>query len=80
MVAIPIAGGAHLLFTVSHGVPAAWVLNLAGYLGSFGPAFINFSQATLRPEIAGFAMAFSSVSVVANSLLLKRYTPPIERA
>ena len=44
-----------------------------------GQIFFNFSQATLRPAIAGFARAFSSVSVVANSMLLKRYTPPIER-
>jgi len=28
---------------------------------------------TLKPELAGFAMAFSSISVVLNSLLLKRY-------
>jgi cation transport ATPase len=48
-------------------------------MGGFGQVFFNLSQATLRPEIAGFAMAFSSVSVVLNSLSLKRYVPPIER-
>ncbi|WP_330999886.1 heavy metal translocating P-type ATPase [Archaeoglobus neptunius] len=30
-----------------------------------------------RPEWAGFAMAMSSVSVVTNSLLMKRYVPPV---
>lgn len=80
VVAIPIAGGAHLLFTQSSlGVAAPWVVSVSEKLGRFGSAFKNLSQATLRPEIAGFAMALSSVSVVTNSLLLKRYTPPVER-
>ena len=80
IIAIPIAGGIHLLVTQSSfGVPAEWVVLARGALGGAGRIFYNFSQATLRPEIAGFAMAFSSVSVVLNSLLLKRYTPPIER-
>jgi len=80
VVAIPIAGGIHLLVTQSSlGVAAPWVLKVAEKLGGTGKIFLSFSQATLRPEIAGFAMALSSISVVLNSLTLKRYTPPIEK-
>jgi Cu+-exporting ATPase len=34
---------------------------------------------TFRPELAGFAMAMSSVTVVSLSLLLRRYVPPVKR-
>jgi len=34
-----------------------------------------FFGITFRPELAGFAMAMSSVTVVTLSLLLRRYTP-----
>ena len=78
VVAIPVAAGAHLLVTQTGGRPMQWVLNIEQAWGSWGTVFRNLSQATLRPEIAGFAMAFSSVSVVLNSLSLKRYVPPIE--
>ena len=33
-----------------------------------------------RPEFAALAMAFSSVTVISLSLMLKRYVPPIKRS
>ncbi len=79
VLAIPIAGGVHLLITQNGGVPAEWVVTATEGMRFAGKFFFSLSQRTLSPEIAGFAMAFSSVSVVANSLLLKHYVPPMER-
>ncbi len=80
VIAIPIAGGLHLIFTQSSfGVAAPWLIKFAERAGKIGKITLNLSQTTLRPEIAGFAMAFSSVSVVINSLLLRRYVPPMEK-
>ncbi|MFC1787479.1 heavy metal translocating P-type ATPase [Halobacteriota archaeon] len=38
-----------------------------------------FFGITFKPELAGLAMAMSSVTVVTLSLMLKRYTPPAKR-
>ncbi len=78
--AIPVAAGAHLLITQSSfGIASTWVVFVQQRFGYAGQIFFNLSQATLRPEIAGFAMAFSSVSVVVNSMTLRRYVPPMEK-
>lgn len=42
-------------------------------------ALYPFFRITFKPELAGLAMALSSVTVVTLSLMLKRYTPPIKK-
>jgi len=52
----------------------AFVYNSIGIPVAAGILY-QFTGFLLSPIIAGAAMAFSSVSVVTNSLLMKRYKP-----
>ncbi|MFX0182382.1 MAG: HAD-IC family P-type ATPase, partial [Candidatus Hodarchaeota archaeon] len=56
----------------------AFIYNIVGIPIAAGVLFIPLSL-TLVPEVAAAAMAFSSVSVVSNSLLLRLYTPEVQR-
>lgn len=38
-----------------------------------------FLRIGFKPELAGLAMALSSVTVITLSLMLKRYIPPIKK-
>tara|TARA_Y100000310_G_C20674121_1_gene811938 strand:+ start:563 stop:2806 length:2244 start_codon:yes stop_codon:yes gene_type:complete len=55
----------------------AFVYNVVGIPVAAGLLY-PFTGLLLSPVIAGTAMAFSSVSVVSNSLLMKRYKPKIK--
>ncbi len=56
----------------------AFIYNIIGIPIAAGVLFLPLGI-TLVPEIAAAAMAFSSVSVISNSLLLRFYTPEIHR-
>jgi Cu+-exporting ATPase len=57
----------------------AFFYNLAGIPIAAGILY-PFTGFLLHPLIAGAAMAFSSVSVVSNALLMRRYRPSIKKA
>ena len=58
--------------TLKRGLFWAFVYNVVGILLA--------AVGLLNPVVAGAAMALSSLSVVGNALLLRRWRPPVEKA
>ncbi len=71
--------GRRTLVKIKQNLFWAFVYNMIGIPVAAGLLYPAFGL-LLKPEFAGLAMAFSSVSVVTNSLLLKRYGPGNEKA
>ena len=66
----------HTINKIKQNLFLAFVYNVAGIPIAAGLLYPFFGF-LLSPLIAGAAMAFSSVSVVGNSLLMKRYKPKL---
>jgi len=64
--------GRRTLVKIKQNLFWAFFYNVVGIPIAAGLLYPAFGV-VLKPEFAGLAMAFSSVSVVTNSLLLKRY-------
>lgn len=68
--------GRKTLIKIKQNLFWAFFYNIVGIPVAAGALYPHF-EIVLRPEFAGLAMAFSSVSVVTNSLLLKSYAKKI---
>jgi Cu+-exporting ATPase len=57
-----------------------WAFAYNAALIPVAAGILSFFNITFKPELAGLAMAMSSVTVVTLSLMLKRYLPPAKKS